>query len=117
MVWYYFDVTASIVQPISIMVNNIDCNNTGVGNTQVGVFRNVTCPAAGTASSSNGLGGGVGMGCAVGTENVTVTLPDNAPLGRYYVVVDDILRLITVVDMYMQECFFMTRVKCKNSLD
>ncbi len=92
MVWYYFDVTAQTAQPISLTALAVDCDGTGGGTLQLGVWydsNTTTCPADGTANATNGLGDMIPVGCSVGTNtDVTVSLLDDMPPGRYYVVAD-----------------------------
>lgn len=91
MVWYYFDIDDITVQPITITVNSIDCNDTGGGNMQMGIWKENggSCAVAGAASAANGLGSMVPVGCSVGPSGIVeVTLPDDMPNDRYYVVVD-----------------------------
>ncbi len=88
LVWYEFEVTNSTPQPITIDILNVNCDNTGGGQMQMGIWRQngISCPSSG--SSGNGLGAMVPVGCSVGTGTVSVTLPDNMPNDTYYVIVD-----------------------------
>jgi hypothetical protein len=88
MVWYEFEVTAATAQPITIDILNVNCDNTGGGQMQMGIWRQngATCPAS--ANSGNGLGAMIPVGCQVGTGTVSVTMPDNMPYDTYYVIVD-----------------------------
>ncbi len=89
MVWYYFDVTPQTVQPITITVNSIDCNSSGGGQMQMGIWKENGASCAASANASNGLGAMVPVGCSVGPSGIVeVTLPNNMPNDRYYVVVD-----------------------------
>lgn len=90
MVWYYFDIDNNTPQPITITVNNVNCDNTGGGTLQLGVWQDNGggCAPTGSATASNGLGGMTGVGCDVGTGTVSVSLPNGMPNGRYYVVAD-----------------------------
>ena len=90
MVWYYFDVTNLTPQPITITVNSVDCVGGG-DNMQMGVWKQNGggCAPIGGAAAGNGLGSMLPVGCSFGPSGfVEVTLPDNMPDDRYYVVVD-----------------------------
>lgn len=91
MVWYYFDITNYTPQPITITVEDIDCDNTGGGQLQMGIWREngATCAPTGGATAANGLGDMIPVGCNVGTSGaLSITLPDNMPNDRYYLIMD-----------------------------
>ncbi len=83
MVWYTFEVTSATTQPITITAGDVNCDNTGGGTLQMGVFY------AGSATCADGLDAMSGRGCDVDTNtDVEVTLPVGQPNGTYYVVCD-----------------------------
>ncbi len=77
-VWYTFTVDPTTPQPISIQILNVNCDNTGAGNMQMGIWTN---------SNSCNLASETRIECAVGLGNVTLG-PLNLAFGDYYLFVD-----------------------------
>ncbi|MEM9991293.1 MAG: hypothetical protein AAF738_05975 [Bacteroidota bacterium] len=81
-VWYYFDVTPLTPQPITLNVLNTMCEG-GANTLQMGVWY-----AGNGPSYSCDLSTMPGVGCDANTGDVSVTLGNNVPPGRYYVMLD-----------------------------
>ncbi len=77
-IWYTFTVDANTPQPITLDILNINCDNTGGGDLQMGIWEDNGACTLGEANF---------VECAVGTGNVTLG-PVNLPPGDYYLYVD-----------------------------
>lgn len=77
-VWYTFSVDPNTPQPISIQILNVNCDNTGAGNMQMGIWTN---------SNTCNLNAETMVECAVGLGNVLLG-PVNLSVGDYYLFVD-----------------------------
>ncbi len=101
-VWFTYSINAATVQPVSIFLENVMCDDTGGGDIQLGLWADDgTC----TLTSNNFISCDVGLSPILG--------PQNLPIGDYYIFLDGNAGTIcdftlTTSDFQCQDSLFLT---------